>query len=77
LSEYAEKLRSLGFARRRGSSERKPVVNEDDGKIGGYHIEHWDDSQDAEVHPRALRLKLSKEELRERSGDPGTRAAGC
>ena len=47
--EFKEKIRSLGFPRKTGQSEKVPVINEDDGSIGGYHTKHWDGRQDAHV----------------------------
>lgn len=49
----------FGTGLRRGTSERKPVLNEMTGKEGGYHVEHWDDRQDAFVHPESIQMKLS------------------
>ena len=47
--EFMEKARSIGVSLRRGTSEKRPVTDERDGSIGGYHTVHWDDSQDAHV----------------------------
>jgi hypothetical protein len=41
----------FGTATRKGSTQKKPVVNENTGKVGGYHVEHWDDRVDAVVKP--------------------------
>lgn len=64
MNEYQEKIRSLGFSLQRGSSRRKPVIDERDGSIGGHHVEHWDGSQDAVVRPKTLRVKARLEEER-------------
>ena len=32
------KEKNVGVSLRRGTSERKPVVNEDDGSQAGYHV---------------------------------------
>lgn len=62
--EYKRKIRSLGFSTRRGSSKRKPVVDERDGSQAGYHVEHWDDRQEAVVTPKTIKLKARYEEER-------------
>lgn len=48
-NEFQRKIRSLGFPRKFGQSEKRPVVDERDGSIGGHHVVHWDGSQDAHV----------------------------
>ena len=62
MSEIADKLRSLATPRKWGRSERKPVQNELDGTQAGYHVEHWDDSQDAVATPKTVKLKAKTEE---------------
>lgn len=57
MNEYQEKIRTIGVSTRRGSSRRKNVIDERDGSVGGYHVEHWDDRQDAVVQPKTLRVK--------------------
>ena len=57
MTEYQDKLRSIGVSRRRGSSERKPVIDERDGSQAGYHVEHWDDRQDAVAQPKPIRVR--------------------
>lgn len=54
---FKEKIKTIGVSRRKGSSERKPVTNELTGEVGGYHVEHWDDSQDAVVVVNPVRAK--------------------
>jgi hypothetical protein len=49
--------KGVGVSLRRGSSQKKPVTNEDDGTRAGYHVERWDDSQDAVVQPTTLKIK--------------------
>jgi hypothetical protein len=49
--------KGVGVSLRRGSSQKKPVRNEDDGTRAGYHVERWDDSQDAIVQPKTLKIK--------------------
>jgi len=56
--------KGVGVSLRRGTSQKKPVRNEDDGTRAGYHVEHWDDSQDAVVTPKPIEVK-TKVELRE------------
>ncbi len=42
-----------------GAKRKRVVVNENDGKPGGYHVEHFDGSQDAVVQPRTVELGLT------------------
>lgn len=49
--------KEFGVSRRRGTSERRPVIDERDGSVGGYHVLHWDDRQDAVVQPKTIRVK--------------------
>jgi len=57
MTDYQDKLRSIGVSLRRGSSERKPVIDERDGSQAGYHVEHWDDRQDAVAQPKPIRVR--------------------
>jgi hypothetical protein len=59
--EFVEKARSLGFIQKYkpGATKRKVVINENDGKPGGYHREHHDGSQDAVAKPRTIELGLT------------------
>ena len=58
MTEFAEKARTIGVSMKRGQPARKPIVNEDDGSQAGYHVEHWDDHQDAVATPKPIELKL-------------------
>jgi hypothetical protein len=49
--------KGVGISLRHGTSQKKPVRNEDDGTQAGYHVEHWDDSQDAIAQPKTIPLK--------------------
>ena len=60
MGKYQDK--NVGFLSKRGTSVKKPVTNEDDGSVGGYHVEHWDDSQDAVVQPKTVKASLKMEE---------------
>ena len=51
MNKYQEKLKSLGFSLKRGTTKRWAVINENTGKVGGYQTEHWDDHLDASVVP--------------------------
>lgn len=48
----------FGTGRLRGTTQRHAVRNEDTGKDAGYHVEHWDGSQDAVARPDTLKVKL-------------------
>jgi len=63
-TEFQEKIRTIGVSLRRGKSHKKPVIDERDGTSAGYHIERWDDSQDAVVTPKPveMNLKVNEEE---------------
>lgn len=55
--DFKEKIKGLGFLSKRGQSIKKSVIREDDGTVGGYYTEHWDDRQDAVVQPKTIKLK--------------------
>lgn len=58
--EFVEKLRTIGFVQKfkPGATKKKVVINEDDGKPGGFHTEHHDGSQDATAIPRPIRVSM-------------------
>jgi len=58
------KEKNVGVSLRRGTSVRKVVVNENDGSQAGYHVEHWDDHQDAVATPKTVAVKV-KADLKE------------
>lgn len=62
MTEFSEKAKTIGVSLRRGSSVRKPVINEDDGTQAGYHVEHWDDRQDAVAQPKTLEMEIKAKE---------------
>lgn len=43
----------MNYLKRKGTTEIRPVINQDDGALGGKHVEHWDDHVDAVVYPRS------------------------
>lgn len=49
--------KNVGVSLRRGKAAKKPVISEDDGTYAGYHVEHWDDHQDAVAQPKPIQLK--------------------
>lgn len=59
---FVDKVRTIGHIRgyKPGATKNKVVINEDDGKPGGYHREHYDGSQDAVAQPRTVEMKLTK-----------------
>jgi len=61
--EWQERIRSIGFVNKfkAGASVKKPVENQEVGGNAGYHVEHYDGSQDAVVQPKPVELKLTKE----------------
>jgi len=60
--EFVAKLRSLGFPRKLGASEKQPVINEIDGSDGGHHVVHWDGSQDAHVKLKPFKSSAKPQE---------------
>jgi len=62
MDDFKEKIKTIGVSLRRGTLVRKPVTNENDGTQAGYHVEHWDDRQDAVVQPKTVKLKAKMEE---------------
>lgn len=60
--EWKERMRSVGFVSKYkpGATKKKVVLNENDGKPGGYHVEHYDGSQDAVAQPRTIEMELTK-----------------
>jgi len=54
--------KGVGVSLRRGGSRKKPVTNEQDGTRAGYHVEHWDDRQDAVATPKPIEVKLKVNE---------------
>lgn len=59
---YKEKIRSISAPRKLGQSERQKVLNEDNGKVGGEHVVHWDGRQDAIVRPQAIQILTTQKE---------------
>jgi hypothetical protein len=59
--EWLERVRSVGSIQsyKPGATKKKVVMNELDGKPGGYHTEHYDGSQDANAIPRPIAVKAS------------------
>jgi hypothetical protein len=49
--------KNVGISLRKGTSQKKPVTDERDGTVAGYHEEHWDDHVDAVAQPKAIKLK--------------------
>jgi hypothetical protein len=58
--EYREKLRTLGFSTRRGTSERHVIRDERDGTVAGIQTDHWDDRVDAKVRLKPIRVKARR-----------------
>lgn len=54
--------KGIGVMRRRGTSERKPVIDERDGTVGGHQTTHWDDRVDAEVNLKPVEGFKNEEE---------------
>lgn len=57
MTDYRDKLQSLGFNRRTGQSHTVPVAHEERPGVAGVVTEHWDGRQDASVFPDVTRLK--------------------
>lgn len=52
----------FGTGLKKGTKRKKPVTDELRGGIGGYHVEHWDDSQDAFITPQPIAAKARPQE---------------
>ena len=50
--------KGVGVSLRKGKTNKKPVLDDRDGTVGGYEVEHWDDHQDAVVLPKSVRTSL-------------------
>jgi hypothetical protein len=37
----------VNYLKHRGTTKTTPVIDDDDGRVGGKHVEHWDDHVDA------------------------------
>jgi hypothetical protein len=59
---YRDKLRSVSFGRRHGTTETRVVTRDDNGKPAGYQVQHWDGRVDAVVTPSRLALKSKQVE---------------
>ena len=59
MSDYQEKIRSIGAPRKLGRSERQEVRDERDGTRAGEHVVHWDGRQDAIVEAKPLGLGIA------------------
>lgn len=57
MTAYADKLKTLGFGTRRGTSSRRVVLDERDGSVAGVETEHWNDRTDAAARPKSIRIK--------------------
>ena len=57
MNAYREKLESLGFSTRRGSSETTVIRNDRDGSIAGRQTEHWNDRVDAQAMVQPVRAQ--------------------
>jgi hypothetical protein len=61
----AEKLRAWrqegapGLMRRKGTTDKRQITNEDTGKPAGHYTHHWDGRVDATVTPPTVRRKLT------------------
>lgn len=62
--EFVEKLKTIGFRKKfkPGATQKKVVINENDGKPAGFHTEHHDGSQDATAIPRVIEYKIGRKE---------------
>jgi hypothetical protein len=66
-SEYAEKLRGIGFLSRQGTSDRRDVV--EGGRRVATEVEHWDGRKDATVYPDVVRYGARVHRTGKRTGE--------
>jgi hypothetical protein len=52
----------FGTAKHKGEKKKIPVTDELKGGIGGYHVEHWDGSQDAIITPQPIAASARAQE---------------
>jgi len=52
----------FGTGAHKGEKKKVPVTNENDGTIGGFHVEHWDGSQDAVITPSPITARAKPQE---------------
>lgn len=62
MSEFGDKVRSIGFARHKGRTRTRIIRREDNGRIAGKEIDHWNDRTDAVALPGTARLHIRNEE---------------
>lgn len=58
VNEFREKLLSLGFVSRQGTTKKTGVIDEADGTLAGYQVEHWNGRVDAVAKPKPLAVKV-------------------
>lgn len=52
----------FGTAKHKGEKKKVPVIDENNGKVGGYHVQHWDGSQDAVITPQPIGARAKPQE---------------
>ena len=57
--EFVEKVKTIGHLHgyKPGKKHATPVINENDGTVGGQQIEHHDGSVDAVITPQTVGAK--------------------
>jgi len=63
MSKSGWKDKNVGVLLRKGTTQRKPVIDERDGTEAGYHVEHWDDRRDAVATPKAVDVTVKVKEV--------------
>ena len=59
MNEYQEKLKTLNTSRFKGKSKKKPVINQNNGTLGGHETEHWDGRQDVNILLSPVKIKTT------------------
>jgi len=62
MTDYKDKNVTPILKYKKGATKKTPVTNEDDGSIGGHHVEHYDGSQDAVITPKTVGAKSKTQE---------------
>ena len=68
MSRWRETIgEGFGTGKHKGQKQRHPVTNENDGTVGGYHVEHWSGRQDAfiTVKPSTVSAKANVEGVKD------------
>jgi len=61
-SAFRAKIETIGVMNLKGQKRERPVINDDNGKVVGKHVDHWDDRVDAVATAPTIQMKMAKSE---------------